>query len=61
MTASVMTITGRPGPFVPVDVSCPHCGAELPLPRPVLAARLRCLEPACRARLKVRAGRVLWG
>ena len=39
--------------------ACPSCGLELPLPRAVLAARLRCPEATCGARLKIRGGRAL--
>lgn len=49
--SSTRPVAGTPG--------CPHCGLELPLPRPVLAARLRCPSVACAARLRIRAGRVL--
>jgi hypothetical protein len=39
--------------------ACPCCGETIPLLRPALAARLRCPEPSCQARLRMRAGRLL--
>lgn len=48
--------------LVPVAVTvaqiCPSCGVRLPLPRRVLAARLRCPSLACNAHLCIRGGRV---
>jgi hypothetical protein len=59
---STLVAPSSSAPFATAGITgpaCPSCGLELPLPRAVLAARLRCPEAACGARLKIRGGRAL--
>ena len=51
-TATLTPATPRTG-----APACPSCGLVLPLPRAVLAARLRCPAGECAVRLRIRAGR----
>ncbi|MFN8558767.1 MAG: hypothetical protein U0531_15985 [Dehalococcoidia bacterium] len=58
---TVATVVNRgPSPSsVPTSaLVCPACGRVIPIDRPVLAARLRCPDARCGARLQMRAGLV---
>ena len=61
MTTLAPTATLLPVTTTLSTQSCPACGSALHLVRRVLAARLRCPESACGARLSVRGGEVLAG